>query len=291
MKTSDAAHLDALDTDTSIIPVLRLRRGGSPIAQWALGADDLDKLICVGASDDCDWSISAPGLAERELSFRFGGDVLHVRSERPGTGVKMNGQRLGGDWVDVPNGARLDFGTARIEVAWAIRASAAPKPRISLVPNEPELDASARDTVPAPPPEPSETPDSGVHRRPQAPDLAPQPPHEVRHHERYAADEPTIVIDRRIYEDAGIIDVYAEEDDAPQAVLVPHREDAYAGSSSYAGSAESVWESETETDEIPAGRNPTPLLPEENSSNGLRYAWIPVAVMAVWAVWITFAEL
>jgi hypothetical protein len=94
---------------------LRVRRGASPRGAWAFSPHEAGKTVTVGASEECDILVVAPGVEEHEFSVLYAGDALLVKAARPGQGPRLNGRRLLGEWVFVRDGDRLDLGTAQLE--------------------------------------------------------------------------------------------------------------------------------------------------------------------------------
>jgi len=94
---------------------LRLRQGASARATWILEESGGGTMISVGSDDACDWQIRAAFVPPRAFSLLIVGGRVFVRSG-PEPGVLLDGKQVEEGWVQVPHGARLDFGLARLEV-------------------------------------------------------------------------------------------------------------------------------------------------------------------------------
>lgn len=102
---------------------LRLSRGASAQATWLLEDAPGGTTIRVGADATCDWQIRAACVPDHALTVMLVGGTLFVKSSQSG-GVLLDGRQLGQPWTEVTNGARLDIGLSRIEIALGEASSA-----------------------------------------------------------------------------------------------------------------------------------------------------------------------
>ncbi|MDB4973843.1 MAG: hypothetical protein JWN48_2184 [Myxococcaceae bacterium] len=72
-------------------------------------------MISVGSDVACDWQIRAAFVPGRAFSLLIVGGRTFLRSG-PEPGVLLDGKAVDDGWVQVPHGARIDVGLARLEV-------------------------------------------------------------------------------------------------------------------------------------------------------------------------------
>lgn len=101
--------------DSTFSAFLRLRQGASARASWVLEETPGGTMVSVGADLACDWQLRAAFVPARAFSILVVGGRTFMRSG-PEPGVLLNGKPLDEGWVQVPDGARIDVGLARIEV-------------------------------------------------------------------------------------------------------------------------------------------------------------------------------
>lgn len=260
------------------VPVLRLRRGASAVAQWTLGHEEGGTVVTLGADPSCDWHVTAAGVGPLELTFFFVEGELLVKSERPGSGARLNGERLAEDWAVAREGSRIDCGTACIEVTFAPKSKARDAERKVAEERAPTLgseDPNMRDAL-----------ESGVRRRPtearppqallvprDVPPLAPET-------DKRAFDEldaevhlPTILISQEAYEEAPA--------SAQQAAPPSDAEFKEARAS---------WPPDETT--TPNYEVSVALLPQEDRDMRLlRHALLGIALGLAYVCWVWFSDL
>lgn len=101
--------------DSTFSAFMRLRQGASARASWVLEETPGGTMVSVGSDLACDWQLRAAFVPARAFSILVVGGRTFMRSG-PEPGVLLNGKTLDEGWVQVPDGARIDVGLARIEV-------------------------------------------------------------------------------------------------------------------------------------------------------------------------------
>ncbi|MET0341453.1 MAG: hypothetical protein ABW252_10665 [Polyangiales bacterium] len=199
---------------SAVLPVsacARLRQGSSARATFILEDAAGGTTITVGADATCDWQVRAAFVPPHAFSLRLREGQVTVQAG-PAQGVLLNGKLLGEGWSPVPNGARIDVGLARVEVAVGIGAAhlEGPRGRIGFAAGAPSprpvhalLDALPLDGVRAPV------------ALPPLPPSAPEP-------------VPPAVLLRDYPEESGEFEVYRRHRDSNPALL-ERREPADSG--------------------------------------------------------------
>jgi predicted component of type VI protein secretion system len=103
---------------------LRMIRGSSDQPLFMLSCALGEQVVSVGASEHCDWRILGEHIPELALELRVMANCLFARAIGAAD-VFVDGEQLAAMWVPIEKGARLQVGSAMIEVGLSGRSRAA----------------------------------------------------------------------------------------------------------------------------------------------------------------------
>lgn len=113
---SRSGESDMTASDAESWAKLRLVEGESAASKWELVSSLGHTTLTVGSNSDCTWVVRGDGVRPIHFSLHWDGSTLRVADVYSAGDVRVDGTALSSQWRPLQGTARIEFGTAVLQV-------------------------------------------------------------------------------------------------------------------------------------------------------------------------------